>query len=100
MRFYPLAYEIFTDEVNKETHIDFHTSEVKCKKARADLNRRIALNLEPKVGRILTVYPIEIPLKKPGVFKLADFVANTVRGGIDWVEAQMVACDARGEEVL
>lgn len=100
MRFYPLAYEIFNGEATTETHIDFHTSEVKCKKARADLNRKIALNLEPRVGRILTVYPIEIPLKKPGVFKLTDFVANTIRGGIDWVGAEMMACDARGEEVL
>lgn len=98
MKLYPLAYDIETED-GIDTHIEYHTSEVKCKKARATLNREIALKLK-SVPQIITVYPIEIPLKKEGVLRMAEFTSCAVRGGLVWVTQQMMAADAAGEDTL
>ena len=98
MKLYPLAYEVKMED-RSETHIEFFTSEVKCKKARADLNRQIVLNLK-NIRQIVTVYPIEIPLKKEGVLKMAEFTSHAVRDGLFWVTQQMMAADAAGEDTL
>ena len=100
MKLYPLAYVVKNSEGDYETHIDYHTSEVNCRKARAHLNRLVAVKAEPTVIQILTVYPIEVGLNKAGILKMADFTAHAVREGLPWISGQMLAADTAGEEVL